>query len=93
MTGLEILPGSRPRLAAGVRLRFDKARENWTVMAPERVFMLDDVAAEVLQRCDGRLFTELVDDLALAFDAPSSEITTDVKEMLIDLAAKGALDL
>ncbi len=45
--------GSLPRLPRHVKLRFDKARERWVVLAPERVLMPDETALEVLQRCDG----------------------------------------
>jgi pyrroloquinoline quinone biosynthesis protein D len=36
-----------PGLAPGVRLTFDKARDCWVVLAPERVLMPDETALEI----------------------------------------------
>ena len=44
---------SAPRLARGMRLQFDKQRDQWIIQAPERVFVLDAIAREILQRCTG----------------------------------------
>ena len=41
-------PDSRPRLPRGVKLRRDEARDRWTLLAPERIFEIDDIAAAVL---------------------------------------------
>ncbi|MBL4907439.1 MAG: pyrroloquinoline quinone biosynthesis peptide chaperone PqqD [Sneathiella sp.] len=83
----------QPKLAAGVRLSFDETRKTWMVLAPERVFMLDDIAGEILQRCTGACLSEIVQDLAAKFDAPKQAIEEDVKELLADLVVKGVLDL
>ena len=40
---------SVPRLARGTRLQFDKHRDQWIVQAPERVFVLDPIAHEIVQ--------------------------------------------
>ena len=45
---------SAPRLARGMRLQFDKQRDQWIIQAPERVFVLDAIAHEIVQRCDRR---------------------------------------
>ncbi|MGI9500273.1 MAG: pyrroloquinoline quinone biosynthesis peptide chaperone PqqD [Geminicoccaceae bacterium] len=79
-----------PRLPRGVKLRFDKARDAWVMLAPERVFMPDPIAIEILKRCDGKAsLGEVVDDLAQAFAAPRDQIAKDVTAMLQDLADKG----
>ncbi len=52
MTTAELDLDSRPRLAPGVRLKYDEARTCWVVLAPERVLMPDETALEVLQRLD-----------------------------------------
>jgi pyrroloquinoline quinone biosynthesis protein D len=81
-----------PRLAPGVKFRFDRARDAWVLLAPERLFMPDEVAVEVLRRIDGaRSVGLIVDDLAAAFKAPRAVIETDVLAMLGDLRNKGAL--
>ena len=82
------------RLARGARLQFDKHRDRWVVQAPERVFVLDAIALEILQRCDGAApVSAIVDDLAAKFTAPREEILRDVSNMLQDFADKGVMSL
>ena len=81
---------SVPRLPRGVKLRFDKQRDQWVVLAPERVFVLDNIALEIVKRCDGEAsVAAIVDDLASAFSAPREVILKDVRALLQDLADKG----
>ena len=81
-----------PRFARGVRLHEDKARDRWVVMAPERMFIPDETALEVLRLVDGvRDVDAILDALAAKFDAPREDIAADVRPMLDDLMAKGAL--
>jgi pyrroloquinoline quinone biosynthesis protein D len=81
-----------PRFAPGVRLHHDRARERWVVMAPERMFVPDETALEVLRLVDGtRDFDAIVDALAAKFAAPREVIAGDVRAMLDDLVARGAL--
>ena len=83
---------SIPKLKQGVKFRFDRARDAWLLLAPERLFMPDDIAVEVLKRVDGvSNVAAIVDDLAAAFNAPRDEIESDVLGMLEDLSRKGAL--
>ena len=83
-----------PAFARGVRFRFDEARATWIVLGPERLFMPDEIAVEVLKLVDGvRTLGDIVDDLSARFAAPREEILADVAEMLADFAAKGALTL
>ena len=60
-------------------------------MAPERVFELDEIAYEVISRCDGeRAVTDVVNELCLKFDQVEREvIMNDVVGMLQNLADKG----
>ncbi|WIX32221.1 MULTISPECIES: pyrroloquinoline quinone biosynthesis peptide chaperone PqqD [Salinicola] len=82
------------RLPRGVRLREDKARGGWVLLAPERVFQLDPVAREVLSRVDGeRDIGAIVDDLAATFAAPRERILGDVRAMLADLILKQVLEV
>jgi pyrroloquinoline quinone biosynthesis protein D len=83
---------SVPALPRHVKLRHDAARGAWVLLAPERVLMPDEVAVEILKRCDGRRsVAEIVDDLRAAYDAPREEIAGDVLAMLRDLAEKGMI--
>ena len=91
-TRTEIGEDSVPRLPRGVKLRFDKQRDTWVVLAPERVYVLDDIAVEVVKRCDGAAtLAAILDDLAKTFDAPREVIAKDVFSLLQDLADKGVV--
>ena len=81
-----------PALARGVKLRFDKARDAWVLLAPEKVLMPDQIAIEILKRCDGKAkVTEIVEDLANTFSADRDQVAGDVRVFLQDLADKGML--
>jgi pyrroloquinoline quinone biosynthesis protein D len=83
-----------PRLAPGVRLKYDEARSCWVVLAPERVLMPDETALEILQRCDGtKTINAVVDDLVTAYEADRGEILADVTELLNGLLEKRVLAL
>lgn len=85
-------PEATPRLARGMKLREDKARGQWVVLGPERMFVPDEIALEVLRLLDGaRSIAALADDLAARFAAPRAEILADVLAMLDELAAKGVV--
>lgn len=93
-TGAPLAEGTVPRLAPGVKLRHDAVRGGWVVLAPERLFMPDEHAVEVLRLVDGKLtFGAIVEDLAARYAAPRDTIAADVSEMLRDLGAKGAVRL
>lgn len=86
--------GVVPRFAAGVKFRFDQVRNAWVVLAPERLFLPDEQAVEILKLIDGaRTLGAIVDDLANRFNAPRDVIAGDVAAMLRDLAEKGAIRL
>ena len=62
------------------------------MLAPERLFVPDEHALEILKLIDGaRSATVIVDDLAARFDAPRATIEADVLEMLQDLVERGVL--
>ena len=79
------------KLPRHAKLRFDKARNKWIILAPERVFELDEIAYEVISRCDGeRTVTDVVNELCLKFDQVEREvIMNEVVGMLQNLADKG----
>jgi len=87
-----IAAGSVPRFARGMRLREDAARGRWVLMAPERIFVPDETALEVLRLLDGARSVEaIVADLAARYDAPREEILADVLALLQELAEKGVV--
>jgi pyrroloquinoline quinone biosynthesis protein D len=88
----EIGEQSVPRLAPHVRLRFDRPREQWVLLAPERLFVLDQIALAVIERCKGeRTVAVIVDDLAATYDAPRAQVLQDVQSLLQGLADKGVV--
>ena len=84
---------SRPHLPRGVRMRRDETRGRCILLAPERIFEIDDIAANVLQLCDGhRDLKSIVAELASRFSAPEARIEADVVTMLNDLKSKRVLE-
>lgn len=78
----------------GVKFRFDNTRDCWIILAPEKLFMPDEIAVEILQLVDGaREIDTIVDSLAARFDAPREEIATDVIAALEDLSERGVIQL
>ncbi|MBB3821707.1 pyrroloquinoline quinone biosynthesis protein D [Xanthomonas arboricola] len=83
---------SQPALRAGVRLQHDRARDQWVLLAPERVVELDDIALVVAQRFDGvRSLAQIAMELAAEFDADATEIEADVIELTTTLHQKRLL--
>ena len=75
-----------------VRLRFDKVRDRWVLLAPERVLFLCPISTEIVRKLgDGRRFGALLDELAAEFEAPRDVLVRDVTAMLDGLAAQGFL--
>ena len=89
-----IPPDARPRLPRGVRLVHNEAQGGWVLLAPERVFKADPIAAEIVKRCTGEAtLAAIVDDLAAIYSAPRDRILADVTAMLRMLADKKLLEL
>jgi pyrroloquinoline quinone biosynthesis protein D len=85
---------ARPRLPPGVRLVHNEAQGGWVLLAPERVFKADQIAAEIIKRCTGAAtFGEIIDDLAKTYAAPREKILGDVGTLLRGLADKRLLEL
>ena len=89
-----IPPEARPRLPRGVRLVNNEAQGGWVLLAPERVFKADAIAAEIVKRCNGEAtFADIIDDLVRTFAAPRERIQGDVTALLRSLADKRLLEL
>ena len=88
-----IADDAKPRLPRGVRLTHNEAHGGWVLLAPERIFKADAIAAEILKRCTGEAaLAVIVDDLAAAFGAPRDRIHADVCKLLNGLAEKKLLE-
>jgi pyrroloquinoline quinone biosynthesis protein D len=83
---------SKPAFPRGIRLWHDKANGRWVILAPERVFKLDDVAVAVLKLCDGiRTVDQIALELSISYGAPRERILADITPMLQELADKGVV--
>src|SRR4051812_1123268 len=72
-------PQCRPKLPRGVRLKHDELRNEWVLLAPERMMKLNGVSVEILKRCTGEATLDaIIDDLAVSFAAPRERIAGDV---------------
>lgn len=87
-----ILETSKPSLPAHIKLRHDPGRGRWHVLAPERVFEPDEIAIEILKRCDGETSVEsIAETLSKEYNAPLADILADTISMLQELADKGVV--
>ncbi len=83
---------SVPRLPRGVRIKFDRARDRWVILAPERMFVLDSVGLDIARACDGAAaVSTIVAVLAQTYKAPYDVILRDVVRFLQDFADKGVI--
>jgi pyrroloquinoline quinone biosynthesis protein D len=89
-----ISPEAKPKLPRGVRLVHNEAQGGWVLLAPERVFKADAIAAEIVKRCTGEAtVAAIVEDLAITYKAPRERIMTDVSALLGILADKQLMEL
>lgn len=83
-----------PSLPRGVRLHFDKVRDTWVLLAPERAVTLDAVGHAILSEVDGaRSFGEITETLAARYDAPVKQIVEDSAGFLAALRNRRFLDV
>src|SRR5688572_5748824 len=90
---VSISADARPRLPRGVRLVHSEAHGGMVLLAPERVFKADAIAAAILERCKGEAtLAEIADALAAAHNAPRERVLADVTTLLGGLAEKKLLE-
>ncbi|HEU4411578.1 MAG TPA: pyrroloquinoline quinone biosynthesis peptide chaperone PqqD [Polyangiaceae bacterium] len=81
----------RPRLAPGVRLRWDGRDGEYVLLSPERGLRLNETAALVLALCDGvRTVDQILRELAARFPGePEGRVAREAFDLLADLASRG----
>lgn len=85
---------SVPIVPRGVRLHFDKTREGWVLLAPERAIRLDAIGHAILSEIDGRRSVgEIAAALAARYGAPAEEVRKDCGEFVEALANRRILDV
>jgi pyrroloquinoline quinone biosynthesis protein D len=81
---------SIPALRRGIRRKFDATRNAHVLLGPERVIVLDDIAAAILELVDGgNSVARISGVLAAKFAADASLVESDVMEFVRDLVEKG----
>lgn len=86
--------GSRPRLAAKARLRWDKVEKRHMLVFPEAALVLNESATAILKLCDGQhLVEQIVDVLVEQFTgADRGVIANEVTALLTRLQERGLLE-
>jgi pyrroloquinoline quinone biosynthesis protein D len=83
-----------PALPRGVRLHFDRVRDTWVLLAPERAVTLDAIGHAILSEVDGtRSFGEITQELAEKYNAPQAQIAEDSSGFLTALRNRRFLDV
>lgn len=81
----------RPRLAPHVRVRFDPARHQHVLLAPEMVSVLNETGATILDLCDGeRTVTDIVAELRERY---SRVVDDEVRHFLKRLVTKRCVEV
>jgi len=81
----------RPRLARYVRMRFDAARGQHTLLSPETVWVINDTGAAIVELCDGvRTVAEVQSALQSRYEQVADG---DVHRFLADLVAKRRMEV
>ena len=81
-----------PAFPRHVKFHFNKQRDQWVILAPERLLVPDPTSVEILRLCDGATSVGgIVGKLVEKYNAPHDVILKDVTAMLQDLADKGFL--
>ena len=80
-----------PHLSRRLRLQYESAQTRWVLRDPESTVQLNDSAAEILRRCDGRhTVADIVSELEALFDTQG--IAPQVQALLAEGLRRGWLD-
>ncbi len=83
-----------PNFAIGARLQFDKVRDQWIVLAPEKAISLDAIATAILQEVDGKKsILDIAIKLASKYEATKEQILSDTIQLFQELIDKRIIDL
>ncbi len=84
-------PPTLPHLSRQLHLQYEAAQARWVLIAPDCMVQLNDSAAEILRRCDGRhTVADIVSELEVLFDTRG--IAPQVQKLLAEGARRGWLD-
>lgn len=86
---LALTAHDRPFLPRGVRVVTDRVRGGKVLLAPEKAIALDAIGEAILDRVNGEnSFSEIVSDLAKAYQAPETQVSEDVQTFMMGLRAR-----
>ena len=89
--GVAAASSGRPKLASHVRMRFDAARGQHVLLAPESVVVLNQTGADILSLCDGHhTVTEIATTLQGRYDGV---VDDEVRHFLARLLAKRCVEM
>ncbi|GAA4003646.1 pyrroloquinoline quinone biosynthesis peptide chaperone PqqD [Comamonas faecalis] len=84
-------PPCLPRLSRRLRLQYESAQSRWVLLYPEGMVQLNDSAAEILRRCDGRhSVADIVRELEALFDTQG--IAVQVQSLIDEGIHRGWID-
>lgn len=82
---------ARPRLARHVRLKFDAARGQYTLLSPESILVLNDTGVAIVQLCDSqRTIADIQSELRSRYDHVADG---DVRRFVTDLVGKRGMEM
>ncbi len=91
---MSLSPDQIPVIPRGVRLHFDKVRQFWVLLAPERAISLDPIGQAILEQIDGtRSFGAITTALCQKYDAPEDQIAGDCARFVSGLVNRRILEL
>ncbi|BCN41002.1 coenzyme PQQ synthesis protein D [Alicycliphilus denitrificans] len=80
-----------PRLSRRLRMQYEAAQPGWVLLYPQGMVQLNDSAAEILRRCDGRhTLDDIVSELEALFGARG--IAPQVHSLIEEGLRRGWLD-
>ena len=90
---LKIDESTIPKFPKHVKFKYNKPRDEWVILAPERLVKLDEIAVHILKLVDGKKPVKVIAlELSKKFNAPVDVISSDVKDMLQNLSDKGFIE-
>ena len=86
---------SRPTLRPKTRLRYDRQRDAFVLLWPERGLWLNRSAGQILERCRGHeTLSSIVTDLSILYPSMQRQrLEEDVHRLIRDLFRRGLLTL
>ena len=83
-----------PSLKSGVRLHFDSTRNQWVLLAPERILALDTIGVMLIKKLNGKnSLSEIATQCAHDYDAELPDIQADILAFAQTLMDKHILHL